>query len=210
MLLCMEYEIMSHRFGASLVAEPDFAPEWSSLTGALDSISEEEIVECHTSKFEKSQKSLSRALNLLIKEKLIGDGWMEEPPLFNAPEYQGRKKYWRLDFARGSMSIEVAFNHGEALAWNLIKPVLASELNHVEKAIQTRLGIIILASRALKEAGGFDNAIGEFEKAMEYLNPLQNQLSCPLILIGLKAPTSFRIEVYKNQNGDNRGRVVQL
>ena len=28
---------------------------------------------------------------------------------------------WRLDFAKESISLEVAFNHGEAIAWNLLK-----------------------------------------------------------------------------------------
>jgi hypothetical protein len=41
------------------------------------------------------------------------------------PNYNDTR-VWRLDFARESMSVEVSFNHGEALAWNLLKPVLAS------------------------------------------------------------------------------------
>jgi len=49
--------------------------------------------------------------------------------------------------------VEVAFNHGEATAWNLIKPVLASELNHVEKVIPTQAGVFITCTEALaKEA----------------------------------------------------------
>jgi hypothetical protein len=36
--------------------------------------------------------------------------------------------------------------------------VLASELNHVEKAIQTRAGILICATYEMKSAGGFDGA----------------------------------------------------
>ena len=46
---------------------------------------------------------------------------------------------WYLDFAKEPISIEVAFNSQmrEATAHNLIKPLLASQLNHVEKDIQT-------------------------------------------------------------------------
>jgi hypothetical protein len=100
---------------------------------------------------------------------------------------------WRLDFAKENISIEVAFNHGEAIAWNLMKPVLSSELNHVEKESQTRIGVVIMATEAMKKAGGFDSAVGTYEKAIRYLKPLQNQLSCPMVLIGLEAPKSFRI-----------------
>ena len=62
------------------------------------------------------------------------------------------------------ISIEVAFNHSTVIAWNLIKPALASELNHVQKAIQTKIGVIITATNDMKVAGGFDSAIGTYEK----------------------------------------------
>ncbi len=51
-----------------------------------------------------------------------------------------------------------------------------------------------MATEAMKAAGGFDNAVGTYEKAIRYLKPLQNQLSCPMVLIGLDAPESFRVE----------------
>ncbi len=69
-----------------------------------------------------------------------------------------------MDFAKEDISIEVAFKHSEAIAWNLIKPVLASELNHVPKAIQTKVGVIISATKTMKKAGGFDSAVGNYEK----------------------------------------------
>ena len=75
-----------------------------------------------------------------------------------------------------------------------MKPVLASELNHVEKEAQTRLGVVIMATEEMKRAGGFDGAVGTFEKAGRYLKPLQNQLSCPMVLIGLEAPEGFVVE----------------
>ena len=61
----------------------------------------------------------------------------------------------------------MAFNHQEATAHNIMKPVLASELNHVQKDIQTELGVIIVATESLKKGGNFDSAIGTFEKFIE-------------------------------------------
>jgi hypothetical protein len=72
-----------------------------------------------------------------------------------------------------------------------MKPVLASELNHVEKAIQTRMGVIITATDNLKKLGGFDSAVGSFEKYKSYLRPFNAIITVPLVLIGLEAPTSF-------------------
>ena len=90
-------------------------------------------------------------------------GWREESPIFQDTDYQGDT--WRLDFAKENISIEVAFNHGSVIAWNLLKPVLASELNHVQKAIQTKVGVIICATDGMKTTGGFDGAVGSYENS---------------------------------------------
>jgi hypothetical protein len=85
-----------------------------------------------------------------------------------------------------------------------LKPVLASELNHVQKAIQTEIGIVICATSALKAAGGFDNAVGEYEKFLRYLDPLQDVLTVPMVIIGLLPPKTFKIrhtKVGKSQIG---------
>lgn len=114
-----------------------------------------------------------------------------------------------MDFAKDDISIEVAFNHAEAIAWNLTKPVLASELNHVKKDIQTKIGVIITATQSMKEAGGFDGAIGTFEKFQDYLPPLQNLLTVPILLIGLLPPKSFHM-VHKIHDRRKYGIVYQV
>jgi hypothetical protein len=111
------------------------------------------------------------------------------------------------------MAVEVAFNHGEAIAWNLLKPVLASEVNHIEKSdevdIGSGIGIMITASSDLKAAGGFDGAVGEYEKVLRYLKPMRNQLTVPMMVIGLKAPKTFRLETVKNPvTGRSASQVV--
>jgi len=139
-----------------------------------------------------ASKSLSKSINALLRESLSGLGWSPESPIFQDDNYSDRR--WRLDFAKGPISVEVAFNHGEAIPWNLLKPVLASRLNHVRKAIQTEVGIVICATEALKFAGNFDSAVGEFEKFKRYLNPMQEVLNAPILLIGLEAPETFHVE----------------
>lgn len=101
----------------------------------------------------------------------------------------------------------MAFNHGEATAWNLLKPVLASELNHVEKAIQTQAGVIITCTEALKSEGGFDSAVGTYEKFIDYLKPLGAVLTVPILLIGLDPFDSFRIQ-HRKLGGKLTGDVV--
>ena len=187
----MEYETESHRFGETIVRD-NFSTEWMDLVEAIKEISDEDIMSTYVEKTPK-QKSISRAINILLKENLEGRGWESETAIFNDSDYQTGTR-WRLDFSKEVISVEVAFNHGEAIAWNLLKPVLASELNHVRKQKQTKVGVVIMATEEMRKAGDFDSAVGTFEKAKRYLKPLQNQLSCPMVLIGLKAPRTFRVE----------------
>lgn len=186
----MRFQTHSHRFGLAIAQENEFIAEWNEIQEVLSSISDEDIMQAH-SDFTPNNKSISRAINRLIKDGLERKNWISESAIFNDPNYQQTK--WRLDFAKKLFSVEVAFNHGEATAWNLLKPVLASELNHVSKDAQTQIGVVIMANQGMKDAGGFDSAVGTYEKAIRYLAPLQNQLTVPMILIGLKAPETFNV-----------------
>ena len=118
-------------------------------------------------------------------------------------EYSANGSIFRLDFAKGPVSVEVAFNHGNDAPWNLLKPTLASELNHVEKAIQTDIGIIITATDSMRVAGGFDNAVGTFEKYVDFLRPMGMLLTAPLVIVGLEAPRTFHVE----HRADGRRRL---
>ena len=186
----MEFVAHSFRHAEAILSQPEFRPLTEELSAAIHSISDDDIIASFHST-PHTAKSISRDINNLLKNRLEGSGWASESPIFQNDEYDDKR--WRLDFAKERISVEVAFNHGEAIAWNLIKPVLASELNHVQKAIQTEIGVIICATADLKSAGGFDNAVGEYEKFLRYLIPLQDLLTVPLLIIGLKAPRTFKV-----------------
>lgn len=204
----MEYLIHSFRFGYEIVSsEENLRPLWLEIIESIESITDEEIIDNFNNQKRKA-KSISESLNQIIKDKLLAKGWKPESPIFNNRDYE-KSRYWRLDFAKGLISVEVAFNHSEAIAWNLIKPVLASELNHVKKAIQTRVGVIICATNDLKQNGGFDGAVGTFEKYIQYLKPLNNILSVPIVIVGLKPFQTFFVEVLE-QGGKKYGNIKYL
>lgn len=203
----MKHRIHSFRHAKIILEnEPSYNSVWNELLLAIESIQDSEIIEHHQNN-PRLAKSISESINNLLKEKLVDLGWNEESYIFQDDEYSGNR--WRLDFAKESISVEVAFNHGEAIAWNLIKPVLAGELNHVKKEIETEVGVIICATKDLKTKGGFDGAVGEYEKFLTYLDPLRDVLSVPLAIIGLEAPESFEIDVQK-VNGKKQGIVKYL
>jgi len=173
--------------------------------------------------------SLSKSINDLLKARFTAKGWVAEAGIFQGEEY--RDKIWRLDFSkvleveatdannsrtRTGMAVEVGFNHGEAIAWNLLKPKIASELNHVQKRIDIGdgVGVMICATRDLKDKGAFDGAVGEYEKVLRYLKPLQDVLTVPMVIVGLKAPTNFKIIKHNVSQSSgvkkNIGLVVDL
>lgn len=205
----MRYITHAFRHADVILQEEEFRAEYEEIIQIIDNLTDERVVERHNSYKtlgKRTPKSISVAINELLKEDFIARDWRPESPIFQETEYTGDK--WRLDFAKTDISIEVAFNHSGSIAWNLIKPALASELNHVQKAIQTKIGVIITATNGMKAAGGFDGAIGTFELFQTYLKPFNSILTVPVLLIGLEAPETFRINHIRPERGGLIGEVV--
>jgi hypothetical protein len=220
----MKYKLHSHRHALSVITEPQFQEDWKEFCDVIENISDEMLI-AEFEKFNvdkeiasvdgKSKRkamSISRAINALIDQGLTQKGWSRQSPIFGDSHF--RDKRWTLDFAKtsrvdkslGTFSVEVAFNNAGSMAWNLIKPVLASELNHVSKAIQTQVGIVVFATEDLKDNGCFDATVGTFELAKDYLASMHGIVVTPMILIGLEAPESFTVEE-ENNGRHNYGRI---
>ena len=60
----------------------------------------------------------------------------------------------------------------------------------------------------MKNLGGFDGAIGEYERVLKYLDPLDQKIIKPLVVIGLLPPSDFKILRYASDYHvvKNRGR----
>lgn len=201
----MDFRVYSFRYGEEIAeSRGDIAEDWHSIKSALKSITEQDIIDAYNAD-KRNSKSIAHVINNLIKERLEKDKWMSESPIFQEEKYISDRR-WRLDFSRNSVAVEVAFNHREAIAWNMIKPVISSELNHVRKAVQTSIGVIITATEKLRLDGGFDGAVGTFETHLTYLKPLRNILTVPMIIIGLEAPKSFKV-LHEDFNGRKKGII---
>ena len=191
----MEYRIHGFRYGDYLAQNVrEYVPYWVEVDNAIKSVTEDEVVEHFRLNGEGSKKSISSTVNSLLKQRFTALGWAAESPIFSEPRYVDGVRIFRLDFAKGPFSVEVAFNHGNDAPWNMLKPTLASELNHVEKALTTDIGIIVTATEEMRIAGGFDTAVGTYEKYVDFLRPMGMLLTAPLVIIGLEAPKTFHIE----------------
>ena len=194
----MRFSLYHHRHANHLVENDEkFKTEFLEITKTIKSITDEDLINSfyQRKKARPNTKSLSEPINYILKEKLEELKWKAESGIFKEPPYnQGNRSRWRLDFAKNKTSVEVAFNHQEATAHNIMKPVLASELNHVKKDIQTELGVIVVATESMKKRGNFDSAIGTFEKFIEYFKPYNNLITVPIVLIGLEKPEGFYVD----------------
>ena len=97
----MEFVTESHRFGREMARLPEYRIEFEEVENIIRSISDEEIIEMHNSRYAK-QKSISMALNQIFRDKFTESGWIKEARIFQLdekhPEYDN--KCWRLDFAK--------------------------------------------------------------------------------------------------------------
>ena len=217
----MKYELHSYRHALDIVeSTADLKELWNEVESCLKSISDDDIINNFMNRGLKRGKSISEPINELIRIDLVEKGWTKESKIFNEIPYTTRQagmKYFRLDFSKEQnnkgFAIEVSFNHREALAWNLLKPTLSSELNHVKKAIQTDIGIIILPKEEMvgHMASGLDNAVGTYELVLKYLKVLNAQLTCPMIIVGLNQPSNFCIdtESERGPSGAKLGTVIK-
>lgn len=217
----MKYRLFSHRHAIQILENTDeYSGLWREIQEAIENVTEQRLVQHFQENYEnpgKAKKSISESINQILKIELVETGWLAEAPIFRDADFGEGK--WRLDFAKSTpapktdsrpyesgntsgISVEVGFNHSGSIAWNLIKPVIASELNHVQKAIQTSVGVVICATANLRDAGGFDGAIGTFEDYVSHLVPLRDIISAPVIVVGLEAPETFNIRHEK------RGRTT--
>ena len=218
----MDFVIHSYLGGKAVIeSNPEISRLWDEISETLSSVTDEELI----AQFEganRKAKSISEAINKILDEKLVERGWKRQSRIFKDRDtYEGTT--WTLDFSKGvtgndnratGIAVEVVFNHGEAIAWNLIKLSLAAENNFVRKEtdIGEGVGIYICASASMKELGGFDGAVGEYEKVLKYLDPLNAKIIRPIVIIGLEAPKTFKIEHYADPRNKKKklGRVVRI
>lgn len=110
----LRFITQQHRQGDIVLNDVSNASLYQEVKDAISGISDQDIRTRHEVKF-FSKMSLSYAINDLLRERFVAKGWMKEAPIFQQEGFEKEKK-WRLDFAKESIAIEVAFNHGEAIA----------------------------------------------------------------------------------------------
>jgi len=221
----MRYLLEQHRHGLTVAYDGTYKSDFEEFLGVITGITDQDLIDEFNRKTDLRNnsnrvltKSLSDSINRLIDKRLTQKGWSRQSKIFGDKRFKDMR--WTLDFAKqtngvGTFCVEVVFNNAGSLGWNLLKPVLACEQNHVDKAIETKIGIIVLATKEMKASCGFDKAIATFEDAPLYLSAMSNIISAtPIVVVGLCAPHSFKIEHYMAEYAGGRrrkaGRIVMI
>lgn len=187
----------------------DFKDTYENVLKIIDNITDDNLAD----KFEevgKNSKSLSNTIYRLIEQKLIEQDWQKELHIFqDFAMDQSRSKRWTLDFYKNHIQLEIAFNHEEGTAWNIMKFQLAHQPNSYKQEQEVKIGILILATNQLKKSGGYDNSVGSYEKYIEYLAVFKPFVSLPLLLIGLQSPDEFKVK-HRNINRKKIGQIKEI
>lgn len=211
-VLAMDFSLHSHRNALEIAESTNFRKDWESFRDVISSISDHELKTAFRAlgarregRRKEGQKSLSHAINEVIRKKLQALGWESEPTLFARHKAGLGPNGWKLDFVRRkpdpdgtqkncSYAVEVAFNHSEAAAWVLTKLALACESTSMPKEVEATVGILVVMQADLKKAGNFDSSCCAYDRYLHTIGVMNDLLRAPLIVVGLGAPRTFRLK----------------
>ena len=127
--------------------------------------------------------SLSRpAFNGLLRDRFVGRGWENQPPVFDAPEDPSA----RMDFLKERVGIEVGFGHASFIGIDLLKFQVASYsgLDRID------VGVYIVTTRNFQRqmktcySRNWEGSL-PFEKLVRYLPHFKSAIQIPIYVIGI-------------------------
>ena len=101
----MEYRIHGFRHGDYLAQTvEEYRPLWHEVAESIESVAEADVVAYFEANDLGKRKSISHAVNCLLKEQFVARGWHAESQIFSEREYSDGGSIFRIDFAKGSIS----------------------------------------------------------------------------------------------------------
>jgi len=189
----MEFQVHDFRNAQQLL---DGGMPWADLNGVISGMSSGDILEAHDRLNQPRRTRGLReiaggqsAINALFRERLQKLGWTSEPRLFPARGQVLRG--WKMDFLKDAVGVEVSFNHAEAIAWTFTRLNIAGESDEVDSASRIKVGVAIFPARSMKVWARMDEAVGDFERAREWLRIMKPIMPLPILVVGLESDASW-------------------
>ena len=145
----------------------------------------------------KYNRGTSTIYNQMIEERFIKLGWLRQPKIFADESYNS----WKLDFGKqNEAAVEVVFNNGGYVGHIFAKlEISCRRQNRIDKDIQARIGIFIVASEELKKSQNFDGTVITIQNVLKTLHAYENMLTSPMVVFAIDAPKTFKIQDNKKQ-----------
>jgi Restriction endonuclease BglII len=178
----MKYEWHAHRF-ADIILNADYTLK-QEIEEVIQAISFDRVLE----RFEadnlkkiagskKPSKGKQSTINLFFREEFSKCGWETEKNVFNDPTND-----LALDFWKGNVGVDVAFNHRSYIGGDLLRLQAAAEAKNV-----INVGVYICPTKEFaKVVSPKDGTtMVSFERAKWYIESFYPVLTAPILLIGL-------------------------
>lgn len=191
--------------------DEEYSRIFEILIYIINNITDEQIL-IYYNKYSPGAKSISKALNRLIKDELLKHGYKKEVRIYDTNAKKHKGTGGKVDFVHesGVYAIEVAFNNVGSLPGTFQKLRQSTHVHKKHKKnINIKIGFIICATSDLRKYGGFDEAILTYCDCEGHLDVNDHENPYPVIIIGLDRPDTFNIEQHpKKKKGKKTGTPV--
>lgn len=181
----MDFETFDYRDGLSQL---DGGREWEQLRTSISRISRDAVVG-RQQEVSRSRGSVpvggQTAMNSLFVSHLEPAGWRRNRRVFQGDHLPS----WKIDFFKAPVAVEVSFEHVKYLPGVFMSLAIVAGPARPFVSTSGDVGVVLLATEALKAWSRMDSAVGTFEQAVAWMDALAPLLPSPLVLVGLHPRT---------------------
>lgn len=175
----MRLELASYRHADKFLIH---WPQWHEFMALASTISLPQI-EAQQKQLNFAPVGAQRATNLLFESLLTSaNGWAQQAAVFVPQQGLPDRK---MDFWKEYLGIEVAFNNDSYLERIVLRLNAANTTDPTLLGHVVAVGVVVVASQALKTWGSMDPSVTTFEGASATVRLMVPSFSLPLMLVGL-------------------------
>jgi hypothetical protein len=158
-------------------------PHWHEFLALASTISAEQVERTQVEVLGGAPVGAQRAINVLFESLLSAEkGWSHQVPVYRPQNGLPDRK---MDFWKDFLGIEIAFNNDSYLERIVLRLNAANATDPTLLQYEVAVGVVVVASQALKSWGSMDPSVTTFEGARRTIGLMQPSFSVPLMLVGL-------------------------
>lgn len=158
-------------------------PHWHEFLALASTISITETERTQTEVLGGTPVGAQRAINVMFETLLTAEkGWVHQALVYKALDELPDRK---MDFWKDYLGIEIAFNNDSYLERIVLRLNAANTTDPGMLDHEVAVGVVVVASQAIKSWGSMDPSVTTFEGARRTIALMQPSFTVPLMLVGL-------------------------